>query len=145
MLVPGEDHGIEMVDMLMADENEDVVVSLQLFGRDLFVRGQFPALSAPVVEDGQRMPARNGKTAVIVMGDQQVLLHEDVHLHGNSNSVLRLFQRGQDKKHLSQSRLEEIGSEPLLNRSVTPFPTFVKFSSWIIYRNDGFRYIQSII
>ena len=87
-----------MINMFMADENKDVLKLLQLFRVQLHFRGKLPVFSAPVVKDSQRAFACNGKTAVIVMGDQQILFHEKAHLHGDTNSILCLFcQRVQDK------------------------------------------------
>ena len=81
-LVPGEDDGIQVVDMLVADKNEYVVVRAELFGGQLKFGRQLPALPAPVVKDQQRMFSRDGKTAVVIMGDQKRMLHADVSLHG---------------------------------------------------------------
>ena len=79
---PAEDDGIQMVNVFVADENKDVFEPLKFFGRDLEAGGKFPALPAPVIENKQRMIVRNGKTAVIIMGDDIVLFHADAHLHG---------------------------------------------------------------
>ena len=92
-----------MVDMFMADKDKDVVILFQFFRCELLFRGQFSPFSAPVIEDGQRVLARNGKTAVIEMGDQQVLLHEEVHLHGNAIASFVLQPRKEDKSSISKA------------------------------------------
>ena len=94
-----------MIDMLMADEDKNVLELFQFVRGQLPVRSQFPVLTAPVVKNYQRPLACDGKTAVIVMGDQQILLHEVAHLHGMTNSILRLFAKVCKTKHLSKSRL----------------------------------------
>ena len=80
--VPGEDDRIQVIDMFVADENEYFVIRAELFGGQLQLGRQLPALPAPVVKDQQRMFSRDGKTAMVIMGDQKRMLHADVYLHG---------------------------------------------------------------
>ena len=55
--------------MLMADEYKYVLILPELFGGDLPVWLQFTVLSAPIVKDHKRPFTRDGKTAVIIMGN----------------------------------------------------------------------------
>ena len=71
-----------MIDMLVADENEDVVIGTQFFGRELQFGCQFPAFSAPVVKNQQRVFTSDRETAVIKMRNHKRMLHADEHLHG---------------------------------------------------------------
>ena len=80
--VPGEDDRIQVIDMFVADENEYFVIRAELFGCQLQLGCQLPALPAPVVKDQQRMFSRDGKTAMVIMGNQKRMLHADVYLHG---------------------------------------------------------------
>ena len=79
-----------MVNVFMADEHKHVFKLLQQFSGDLLFRFQFTVFPAPIVKNHKRPFARDGKTAVVIMGDQQILLHADAHLHGIANSILRL-------------------------------------------------------
>ena len=69
-VLPGEDNGIHMVRMVMADKYVDLFIRPEGLRRDaVLLRELFP-LAQPVIEDQHGILARNGKTAVVVVRNE---------------------------------------------------------------------------
>ena len=58
-----------MIDMLMADEYDNVVISAQNIRCDLQIFRQLSFFSPPIVKYKQRISTGDGKTAVIIVGN----------------------------------------------------------------------------
>ena len=74
-LAPLEHLGIHMIRVLVAHKHHDLLEVLQFFRRDALGEGEFPMLASPIIEDQQRVIQRGGKTAVMIIGDIEQLLH----------------------------------------------------------------------
>jgi hypothetical protein len=68
-ILPGENNGIHMVNVLVGDKDENLSVGQKLLGRNLIVSLQLMLLAPPVIKDKKKIILFDGKAAVIVMRD----------------------------------------------------------------------------
>ena len=72
LLLPGEDDGIQMIDMFMGNEDIDLPVARKLLRKKLAAAAQLAVLPPPVIKNEKKVSRLNGKTAVIIMSDSEL-------------------------------------------------------------------------